>query len=110
MVTATMLGKLGRWQRREMGDPLGGCACAGARGAHNQLVGVRICRIDFWRRTFISRRRQRTLGLVRSATAMNVVMQAVVDSRMGGWDGKGGRVGGRIMGRVWKSLERSQPW
>lgn len=83
----------------ETGDPLAGRA----RGAHNQL-GVRMCRIDFWRRTFISRRRQRDSGW--SAEGGDESGDASVVGIRLGW----GRMGRRIMGRVWKSLEPSQPW
>ena len=98
--------------RREMGDPLGGCAGAGARGAHNQLVGVRICRIDFWRRTFIcaSATTDSRAGPVSDGDACGDAGDGGQSVGLGLGRGAEWRRGGRIMGRVCKSLERSQPW
>jgi hypothetical protein len=70
---------------RGTGDPLAGRA----RGAHTiSSLGVRMCRIDFWRRTFISRRRQRRRA-VRCGRAMQSGDGSVVGIRLGwGRNGK----------------------
>lgn len=88
------------WMAREDGRSTG-WACKG----RTQSAWVRICRrINFWRRTFISR----------SATAGTGWIPAVGDE-----SGDAGVVGIRLSwemveredhGRDWKSLEPSQPW